>query len=121
MIEDEHSWSVEHDFHCENIRQQSPDDMFEFFLSDLHRDLPKQPIELRYGQIVKAVDDAIGYHLLRNQALEIPPDLKAKHYRPANKTNRSIPSSSKSNDGDDEDNEEDDNKKEDPSYRGSVA
>ncbi|KAK8036870.1 hypothetical protein PG994_015367 [Apiospora phragmitis] len=122
IVETEDTWQTVHDFSCKDIRQQNPADTIEFFLSDLHEDLPREPIELRYGQIVQAVDEAIEYHLRRNKPETLQRFSKARLARSINETSRSTPGSDQSNDGDDkEDNREDDNKKEDPSYRGSVA
>ncbi|KAK7918017.1 hypothetical protein PG985_009891 [Apiospora marii] len=81
IVEDQDTWGPTHGFSCKDIRQQNPDDTIEFFLSDLHEDLPKEPIELRYGQIVTAVNEAIEYHLRYNQELEKPTRLKAKRLR----------------------------------------
>ncbi|KAK8859458.1 hypothetical protein PGQ11_010192 [Apiospora arundinis] len=73
IIEKDDTWGPVLDFHCEIIRQQNPAAAINFYLLDLHEDLPQEPIELRYGQIVQAVDEAIEYHLRRNKPEDITP------------------------------------------------
>ncbi|KAK8086056.1 hypothetical protein PG994_001030 [Apiospora phragmitis] len=111
IAETEETWKVVHDSSCKDIRRQNPDDTIKFFLSDLHEDLPKEPIELRYGQIVTAVDEAIEYHLRYNQPLEVPTRLKAK---------RDCTMDEMSND-DNVQEEDSGEEQEDPSYRSSDS
>lgn len=115
IVETEDTWRAVHDFSCKNIRQQNPADTIELFLSDLHEDLPKQPVELRYGQIVTTVDHAIEFHLRCTQPLKISARLKAKRGCTMDKTSND--DVVKEEDSADESVE----KQEDPSYRGSNS
>ncbi|KAK8102625.1 hypothetical protein PG984_015771 [Apiospora sp. TS-2023a] len=53
---------VRHDVRGVDVRSQDPSATIGLYLSDFEEDLPRQPVDLRYGDIVDAVEENISFH-----------------------------------------------------------
>jgi len=53
---------VRHDVRGVDVRSQDPSATIGLCLSDFEEDLPRQPVDLRYGDIVDAVEENIEFH-----------------------------------------------------------